>query len=65
MSRPGAEKVNVALVLSVVNGGADWISTAGAVPSTFQLYSAGVGSTLPAASFARTAKSCPPNARLL
>ena len=64
-SRPLAEKANVALVLSVRASGAESMVTGGARPWTSQLYSAGVGSTLPAASLARTAKSCSPKIRSL
>jgi hypothetical protein len=58
--RPSAEKTNVALVLSVLASGLDVISTGGAGVFTFQSYSAGVGSTWPSPSVARTAKECSP-----
>src|SRR5918992_1271951 len=53
MSAPGAEKTNVADLASVVIGGADVIVTGGAPPTISQLNSAGLRSTLPAASRAR------------
>src|ERR687895_189636 len=52
--RPGAAKTNVAVRLSVLASGLDVISTGGAAVFTLQAYSAGVGSTWPKASFART-----------
>ena len=58
--RPSAEDSNVALVLSVLRAGFDVISTGGAAALTFQSSSAGVGSTWPSASTARTAKECSP-----
>src|SRR5688500_11884894 len=62
-SRPLAANTNVAVLLSVVTSGPDEIMGGGAMPEMLQLHSAGVGSTLPAASLARTAKSCSPNTR--
>jgi hypothetical protein len=62
-SRPSAENTNVALRLVVRASGADSMVTAGGMPSMFQMYVAGVGSTSPAASTARTANSCEPNSR--
>ena len=59
-SRPSAPKTKVALLLSVVTSGPELIITGGAGPRTSQLHSAGSRSTLPAASLARTAKSCEP-----
>jgi hypothetical protein len=59
-SRPSAEKTKVALWLSVLASGPDSMVTGGARPPMFQLWSAGVGSRLPSASLARTAKSCSP-----
>src|SRR5688500_15298927 len=64
MSRPSAANSKLATLLSVVAFGPEVIVTGGARPSTFQLHSAGVGSTLPSASFARTAKSCSPKIKL-
>src|SRR5687767_3094846 len=58
--RPSAPNTNVAVRFSVVTSGPEVMATAGAGPTTSQLHSAGVASTLPAASFARTAKSCSP-----
>ena len=62
---PSAAKTNSALVLSVVTSGPDVMVVVGAMPSALQLHSAGVGSTLPAASLARTAKSCSPQSRFV
>ena len=59
-SRPLALNSKVALRLSVRAAGRASISTAGARIWTSHVYTAGVGSTLPAASRARTAKSCEP-----
>src|SRR5918992_4149196 len=58
-----ASKVNFALVLSVCALGPDRIVVSGA-GVTLQLRLAGVGSTLPAASVARTRSWCTPTDRL-
>lgn len=55
-------KVNDADVLAVGLVGLDVIVVSGAVMSMSQVYDAGVGSTLPALSMARTSKVCEPSA---
>ena len=57
------EKSNVAVVEFVAAGGPLTIVVSGGVPSTVHVRDAGVGSTLPAASTARTSKVCEPSAR--
>jgi hypothetical protein len=57
---------NVALVLVVSAGGPDSIVVTGAVRWPIaHSYSAGVGSTVPAASLARTSSRCSPSSRPL
>jgi hypothetical protein len=62
-----AEKRNLALVLAVGSAGAESIVVTGGVVSrgfvTFQLWPAGVWSTCPSGSVARTATLCQPTAR--
>jgi hypothetical protein len=61
-----AEKVKLAVVSAVVSAGPESIVVSGGVVSlarTVQVYEAGVGSTLPASSSARTSKVCDPTAR--
>src|ERR687895_500394 len=65
MSRPSAEKSNSAVLLSVVTSGPELIRTGGARPSTLHSHSAGVSSTLPSASTARTRNECSPKTRSL
>ena len=57
-----AENVNCAVVSVVVAGGPDVIVVCGGVVSTDHEAEAGVASTLPAVSFARTANVCAPSA---
>ena len=59
-----AEKLKLALVLAVAAGGPAEIVVSGATVSIVQLAVAGVASTLPAASVARTRNWCVPSARL-
>src|SRR5918992_5754150 len=65
MSRPFAPKTNWAVLLSVVTSGPELIRTGGARPSTLHSHSAGVRSTLPSASTARTRNECSPKTRSL
>ena len=64
---PGSpeEKRKVASVAWVGEGGPESIVESGAVVSTTQVRRAGVGSTFPAASRARTSNACCPSARPL
>ena len=57
------EKSNVAVVEFVATGGALTMVVSGGVASTVHVRDAGVGSTLPAASTARTNSVCEPSAR--
>jgi hypothetical protein len=58
-----AVKTKLAVALSVAASGPDSIVTGGGMVPISQLQSAGVGSTSPSASLARTAKSCSPKTR--
>src|ERR687895_763868 len=59
----GERNWNVALVFVVDDCGPELITVSGGVWSIVHVWTAGVGSTLPAASFARTRKVCEPTAR--
>jgi ATP-binding cassette subfamily C protein CydD len=61
----GSGKSTTALVLLVGTSGFELIVVCGGKRSSIQVYDAGLGSTLPARSVARTWKVCDPCARLL
>ena len=62
---PGSEAANskLAVLCEVGVAGPLTTSVSGGAVSTVQVYSAGVGSTLPAASTARTISMCSPSTR--